>query len=605
MRENLIVSKLIEARKTIRIKDLSKELEVSTRTIKYDLENIRKWLEQFSIEIYAQPNKGLWLECSENEKLRLYRAMIENKNESFYVDQHARLERILYMFFVKEGYITASQLANQIQVSRNTIINDLKAFEEFIQPWMLRLERKQRKGYRIVGKEIHLRLLTEHIIRENVSDYDMYHIFTSIQTGKIDELSLNLDDTILSACKNVMKQSREILLEAQGESISHVEILSIFIRLTIMLVRMDCGCTIGSYRLFQSNDASSSFLEKLMAAVCTQYQVPMLEDEFHYVHRNFLLDQKLDLVKITNQIIHYVSKKEGVPYVQDVKLYGNLLAHLSLRFEKSTTYLTEINPFKEEIKNSHFSLFSHIRDACLKYIGPYTSIVHDSFISFITLHFLVSYENVFKKKPCVTALYVCSTGRGVARLIKNRVEREIKQIEIAAYCSMLEVEERMKEQDIDFIISVFPLKANVPVIIVDSVPSEENIRAIREAVYEIIQETANTSTAFLQQTNQAFEEEKNNEEISQEIILKGFEIAHEMMNAFGSQLHPDRKEGFMIHLFLMVHRFYFNKQYDHFMIRSKEKHQTEQLLEQLDTVLKKNHVSVNKTELISLSQYFK
>jgi transcriptional antiterminator len=433
-REIQIITKLLDAEKTIRTKDLSTEFNVSTRTIKSDLEQVRKWFSENEIEFHAQPNKGYWVECKENERLSLYRKLMEFDSKSLYPDQNVRIEKILSLFFSKNEYLTTAETSTHLQVSRNTVISDLNYLEDFIQPWMISLERKPRIGFKLLGKEIHIRLLFEHVIQESLSNFDMYNIISQIKSEQMEEMNFGFIQEIEQKMAFVIKHIRRVLKDEDFKTISHAEVLSILMRLIIFLVRMESEFTIGSYRLLkrkQDKSSSSKFILEVMDNICREFDLPVLEDEFLYVHRNFLLDDKeLNLLTITEDMIRFVSRKEKVPYDKDTRLFNNLLTHLSLRFEKDKTYVTEVNPFTNEIKRNNASLFLSIKEACEKLFGNHTNVIHDSFLSFIALHFLVSYENGVEKKPKIKALYVCSTGRGIARLIKNRVEREIGEINI-------------------------------------------------------------------------------------------------------------------------------------------------------------------------------
>jgi transcriptional antiterminator len=605
-REIQIATKLLENDKTLRTQDLSKQLDVSTRTIKYDLENVRRWFQKYEVEFCAQPNKGYWINSSKNERLKLYQALMDMDSKPLYSDQNTRVEKIIYMFFSKNGYITASQISTHLQVSRNTVMSDLNYLEFYIKPWKINLERKPRIGYKLIGEEFHIRLLFEHIIQGSLSNFNVNKINSQIKSNKVIEVNNGFIPEIQTKFEIILKYFRIISKVENQNILSHLEALSIFLRLIVFLVRMECEFTIGSCRLLGPNQdkssPSSKFVLKVMEAICEEFAFPLLEDEFLYVHRNFLLEERnMNLLTVTEEIIHYVSENERVPYYKDTRLFNNLLTHLSLRFEKNTTYVTEVNPFIDEIKQNQSSLFSAIKEACEKMFRNSPNVIQDSFISFIALHFLVSYENVFDKKPKVRALYVCTTGRGVARLIKNRVEREIGDISMTTYCSVMEVEEISKNDEFDLIVSVLPIKSNIPVIIVDPVPTKENIQAIKEKVNNLLQGRVAVDLFTIEENDQPIL--MDNETISQEIIIKGFEVSYEILNTLADKIMKDHQKGLQVHLFLMIHRYYFHKQYDQFIHQQKD-HQDEDLLKQINAILHSHSITINETEQRALLEYF-
>jgi transcriptional antiterminator len=335
-------------------------------------------------------------------------------------------------------------------------------------------------------------------------------------------------------------------------------------------------------------------------------QLPLLEEEYLYISGGLEKEtEQMDVVDITEKIIHYVSQQEGIDYKKDPKLYSNLLSHLSLRLQNGYLYLNEMNPIEDEIKRNHASMFQSVKEACRHFIKQHAFIAQDSFISLIVLHFLVSYENTFKPKRKVRVLYVCSTGRGVARLIKNRVEKEIPAVDIVSYCSLLEVEEICQVEEVDMIVSVFPVETTIPVVVVEPLPVKRDIEEIREQVRSIIGSEGEEANQFLE-NHELNTVSEDSESISQEIILKGFEVAHDLLEAFPIESKENWENAFMMHVFLMVHRYYFDKQYDQYLYTSYQMLDSDgEMINRVQSILKDKDLHVHEAEVITLLQYLK
>jgi transcriptional antiterminator len=598
VREFQIVTKLLEARKEIRIKDLSTEFGVSTRTIKYDLNNVKYWFRHHELDFHSQPNKGIWIECSEAKRMEMRNEIVYMERRKLYPNQDVRVRRIISILILANDHVTANELAERLVVSRNTILSDLQFVEEHIEPWMLTLERKQRTGYKIYGEEVHIRLLLEHIIQTELSNYEIYQIMARMMRKETQHIHLIMEDRLVAHYQLIEKHMTAALNSSLTQQFHHSDLLTILLRLTISLTRLQMGFTVKTYKLLNiSLHEDNPFLLPLMKATYEEACFPLLEDEYLYVSGALEKEKgQMDVAYVTEQIIRYVSGQEGIDYKQDSRLYSNLLAHLSLRFQKGTMYVSEFNPFTEEIKRNHSSLFHHIRKACQTYITTKTVSAQDSFVSFIALHFLVSYENTFKRKQKARALYVCSTGRGVAKLIKNRVEREIPDIDIVAYCSMMEVEDICKKEEVDIIVSIFPITAHVPVIVVEALPTKRDMEAIREQVEKVSsRQSLRLNSSFVQNNKR-----EGSEEISQEIILKGCELTQEFLSIFGHEIEESRKNAFMMHVFLLVHRCYFDQQYD-YSVRVEDC--TNKHAEVIQRLLVEKGLKVNEAEIMALVQY--
>lgn len=605
-REYKILMKLLKFNQPIRIKDLSKEFNVSPRMIKYDLDHIKDWLAKYELQILSQTNKGLWIEPDEDKKKIVIKELIGNESWNRIPDQNFRIKKIVMTMLQKDDYTTAASLSEILEVSRNTILSDMNLVEEFVSPWEIRLERKKRIGYRLFGEELHLRLLIENLILSNMSNYEIYQIMSSISNKEERNYTIySIDGTLLSVFRIAEEKLSELYHPSVIKILHQSDILTLLIRITISVTRLNQGKTIKSYRVLKDNqytDDVSRFILNFMKSVFKTVDLPILEDEFLYLSGEFANGRRIDLLNATQKIIEEVSHKAGIDFKRDTKLFSNLYAHLSLRFQRGLFNMTESNPFAEEIKQNYADLFESVSLACEKYLGMDKIVNKNEFISFITLHFLTSLENTFNKKERVRAVYVCATGKGVARLIKSRVEKEIHDIDIVAYCSIMEVEEICNKREVDLIISVFPIKSRIPVIVMEAIPTKKDIDTIKEKVYEILENRPKSIQRIAWS-----EEEKNDddsESISLEIILKGFEVIQEVQSKFTHQIKDDRLQALHLHIFLMVYRYFFEKQYDDFLYTSHQvTEKNKQDLQLFKNILESKELHVNDSELIALLQY--
>ncbi|WP_026581369.1 BglG family transcription antiterminator [Bacillus sp. J33] len=605
-----LANKLLMSKSPLRIKDLSVEYGVSTRTIKYDLEMVRDWFKTQNHQLHSQTTKGIWIECSDQARMNLRRILTQFERSNIYPDQTVRVRKIILALILTNEYITAADFSESLDVSRNTILSDLNKVEEFLCSWGINLERKQRAGYRLLGEELQIRLMLEHMIYNDLDDYEIYKMTTRITKKDNDaDAGLLMDEALMNAYKAVEEQMRELYNPSLAPIIRLSDLLKSLFRITFSVIRLNMGHTISSYRVLDRSeikDDGSKFLASAMGKILSDLQLPLLEEEFLYVTGSLEKEtEPVDAVEITEKIIHYVSKLEGIDYQKDHKLYSNLLAHLSLRFQNGSLYLNEMNPMEEEIKRNHPELFKSVQHACCRFIKQHALIAQDSFISLIVLHFLVSYENTFKPKRKVKVLYVCSTGRGVARLIKNRVEKEIPAVDIVAYCSLLEVEEICQREEVDMIVSVFPVETTIPVVVVEPLPGKSDIEAIREQMKLLIGPEAEEINNLLEDSDfRSIREET--ETISQEIILKGFEVVQALLDAFPIESKEDWKNAFEIHVFLMVHRYYFDKQYDQYFYSSQQLLDSDvEMMNKVRSILEGKDLQVHDAEVFTLLQYFK
>ncbi|WP_368974835.1 HTH domain-containing protein [Caldifermentibacillus hisashii] len=239
-REYKILLKLLKFTQPIRIKDLSREFNVSPRMIKYDLDHIKDWLAKYELQIFSQTNKGLWIEPDGEKKKIIIKELLGNESWNRIPDQNFRIKKIVMTMLQKDDYTTAASLSEILEVSRNTILSDMNLVEEFVSPWEIRLERKKRIGYRLFGEELHLRLLIENLILSNMSNYEIYQIMSSISNKEERNYTIySVDGTLLSVFRIAEEKLSELYHPSVIKILHQSDILTLLIRITISVTRLN------------------------------------------------------------------------------------------------------------------------------------------------------------------------------------------------------------------------------------------------------------------------------------------------------------------------------------------------------------------------------
>ena len=616
-REINIILTLMENEASSTTNDLARKFKLSVRTIKYDLDNIKEWLEKRGEKLYTKRNKGIWLDLHETKKRELKNELLYVEKYNFYPDQEMRISKIISLLCYKNDYVTTQQLANTLGVSKNTIVNDLDETEKILNNYKLNLIRKNYFGFAIEGKERDIRLLLEAVIQKGLTDYDIYNITQIVSNQyseeKIAKLSLAMLPEMQEIYKLTLTKVTNLLKESNGDEFNYSDILSITSKVAISTFRMILNQTINSYKLLSNqklllNKNELPYL--LMKKVFDHYELPILEDEYVYIFSDILMNfEEQNISELTQKIIRTVSEEEKMPYDKDKQLYTNLFAHLTVKMHKKYLFVNEYNPFIDDIKAKHFTLYKAIIKACEKEISKSVSIINDSFISFIALHFLTSYEKLNQNNNLVRIVYVCSTGLGITSLIQQRLMDIFSNIEISSFASVLNAREVIREKNPDLVVSIFPLEdIIVPFVKVNPIPNESDIQAIKKVIKKIAEnKNKSDSPPRLVARNKKYNS-STVEESSKEILLKAFVVYEDLKELFIEKIKKSYEEAFLLHVFMMVHRIHFSTQYD-----TKDISETrdtdllnihEKEIQEIEAVIAKNDLIINKAEVIALLHYF-
>ena len=130
---------------------IAEMLNVSKRSIYYDIYRINDWLSSYKVsELETVRGKGILL--SDSEKAAIEEALKDSSQEEAYI--YSPMERIPIIYcsiLYEENPTYIEQLMEYCDVSRNTIFNDLKVMESQLLNYDLKLQYEAKTGYYIVG----------------------------------------------------------------------------------------------------------------------------------------------------------------------------------------------------------------------------------------------------------------------------------------------------------------------------------------------------------------------------------------------------------------------------------------------------------------------
>lgn len=592
-RQREIALILLSNEQNLFYKEIAERFSVSLRTIKSDMQEVKKWFLKNKVDIKSKPNKGIVIsKLDEKKKIEIYHTLLSLSVDEEIWSIEARIRRIILMLILHSSkYMTAEFLANQLLVSEQTIYKDMKKVKEYLKNNNIIFLSLPRKGYTISGDEVNIRQYAEYLLTNKKIMEDSYKVDVYLKyKEELSSLSLDIEKTVQLVHQKLQKTISQSLINYKPTS---VELFTLFIRLVISICRVLKGKIIQLESYSNEFNASltnfATFTYFVADRTFEQSDLQITKDEFIYIYRNALLNnQQENLLEITNNIIHYVSEKLSVPFYNDSTLKTNLYSHFLDKFAEENAILLENNPFMEDIKSQYNYLYYPVKEACQKYIQfPNLSVKMIS--SFVTLHFLVSLETTFSNNKFLKALYVCASGKGVARVIKNRVEKEVPQIRIIQFCGLDDFDKVIKKRTFDLIISVFPLEIKIPTVWVDPVPSAENIKELKNIVSNLI------GNEHCIPSPDMYTNIRSNdlEELSREIILEAMELYLALKQTFKGRIRQNMEETFLMHIFLMVHRIKFSMDYDHlintFFIKTDD-------YQKVDAIFKKQGIKASSDE---------
>lgn len=557
-RQIQVVTQLITATQPVTTAILSEQLNVSVRTVKNDLKVVQAWLDAEGPYYQAKPRIGIWLEATPTERAQLKRHLLLSRSDAHSCTPQERIEQIVLLLSSSSEFITTQQIENKIAISKNTVVADLDKVERFLKRFQLLLERKNYYGYRIAGPELNVRSAVEAVLNRTLATYEAPLLAAQTPLQELRQIQFVAIPEVQTVL-NVVVTALETCTDFRRSDFDVDDILTMLMRLTISAMRLSMHHPINSrLPLKVATTEQQKLPYAWFVAVMQHYDFARLQDEYNYLLRgvNPRFDDQ-NIAHLSQLIINEVSHQLQYPFDTDRQLRVNLFAHLLTKLSNKYKFTNEYNPFVTDLKKRNLPLFKAVQRALQTNISSNPAVVNESFVAFVTLHFLVSLEGHTVGKRA-RVIYVCSTGLGVTGLIKREIERQIANVEIAGFASLTTVQQQVTSLKPDLVISIFPITVTqVPVIQVNPLPSATDIQRIKQAIAKVL----NVAVPSLTPVRLAADSREIEEQV-RTVMLSAGAIYSALAQYLGARVPATYQEAFMIHVMMAVERLYFHHNYD-------------------------------------------
>lgn len=591
------------------------------------------------VQLESKPNLGIWL-AGDRTAITKIRSMLDNEaGVALLLNQEERSKYIALELLIHEKFITINLLAEKMGVSRNTVVADMQRVERLLQNWRIEMERKVHYGICAVSSEVNRRLALEYVVQSFLNSNEMSYILHSIareyefpsRVGKVITTFLLEKDQLKIVCQAIGRIAANI--KKVGEQyLSDRMLIGTLIRFCVVIQRIKTNNGLTAFDTTVAIKAKEhpfySIFSEECAALAKHLGIEISDTEIGFVwlqslgngmyHNEFHHDgyKQPVVTGITAKIISKVSQRLKVTYTDDTELFDSLLAHLTDKLAKYEYGVIDPNPLVAEVIQSYPEMFRCVKEVCSEVFAEISVFLTDPDLAYIVLHFQAAYERRYGRSQ-FRAIVVCGTGRGTARLLKTRLENEIKSLSVLGYCSVLEIEQVLKMQPIDLVISVLPINTDCPLVVVNSILTQRDIVAI----HEVLKKISGTQLEYNQETpekkhdfSEAFMLMIRNihvtelpfvESISQDIISKGFQLGMLITTEFKEYLSEQAAAGLMLHCLLMVNRLAFGSPYVDFNYSDQpESKRLAELRCKLINVLGEEYRSIPKSEISAMLRYF-
>ncbi|MNW37616.1 putative licABCH operon regulator [compost metagenome] len=491
-RHSQILRALLESRKPLTGKQLAAITGVTDRTIKNDIVMLNHALNHNGASISSMYSKGYLLNIQEEEAFHLWFKQYEMNpdEESGYYKPDQRIRELIRFLLTVGEYVKLEDVAELMHLSKSTLQNDLKEARKLLDMYQLQVHIKPYYGIKLIGDEMKFRFA----ISEFLFSHDTNHsIYLNMSTFPIPDEEL--------------ESIREIVLKYTSKShlaLSDVGLGNFVIHIAISCQRCALNCPIthlSEEMLSIKKRAVFETAEQIMNDLADLMNIEFPTEERIYlamhlegskVSSSNNLEEEInidiDAYQTTIDVIKTIEEKLGIAISGDNELTRSLYAHLKPAISRMRYGMNLRNPMLDSIK-VRLPLAFHAGVLASTILNERLGIhVSDNEIGYIALHIGAAIERSRDSASPKRCIIICGSGLGSSQLLYHKLRAHFGfRLTIVETMGLYQLKEK-NLQDIDFIITTIPLqmKSNVPVILVDTLLGDAELRKIEQVVSGLI-----------------------------------------------------------------------------------------------------------------------
>ena len=487
-----IISLLLEQEDFITLDKIANKIQVSKRTIRYDLNDINDWLLKNKFpKLLKVPRKGILVDLADYDKEKIMAKLNQPDYYSYVLTPEERRKIVLFNILNEDGPVNLLDLAKKTFVSKTTIANDLDEISTWLDDFNLKLIRRTGYGVYVEGEEENHRRAIASLLKElaktSTRDFTGQSIETSITSLK--EWFPRIDFDFI---KKEVEQAEESL----GIEFSYEGFVDLLAHLALAIERIYLrkDIEISKEQLHQLMEKEEFLIAKTIGKnIAAHFHIKVPLDEMGYItlhltgaklskvnNQDEYLRKNTKLLRAIEKMIERVEKSLGVCIVNQASLKKDLYIHLMPTIQRLQFNKPLQNPLFEEIKAKYERVFNACCEAGAILEEEFHIRMNEHEAAYITMHFGAALEiQDAKSNRYTNVLLVCASGIGTSRLLQAKLLSYFKSFHIVDTVSCQNVDSSMDSGNIDLIISTIPLKSTEkPVVVVTPLLNQRDVEIL-------------------------------------------------------------------------------------------------------------------------------
>jgi mannitol operon transcriptional antiterminator len=471
-RQRMILNILLTEEQEITVNEIAEQIEVSTRTIHRELNDIEDLLAVYQLQLVKKAGIGILIEGDIKNK-EIVRRLLHNQRIVEYSSKERKLLILCQLLESKEP-VKLISMAHDLKVTIATISNDLDELDAWVKTYDLTLIRRRGYGVELYGTESAIRKAMSTLISENLDEFDLLGLLRE----NIQEKPLKNINTVSERLLGLIEKEKLVIIENSLRDLKNElpypladsSFIGLAIHLALAIERIEKGEKISfdeAYLKELERTPEFQISEKIVQRLRSIFQLDIPVAEIGYItmhlrgaklrssYDDYFEFKDVELALKVNKLISFCEDKLNVILNEDPTLVQGLLTHMEPAIFRIQKNMKIRNPLLEEIKSRYSQLFQLVKEAVETIFTDL--FVPEEEIGYLVMHIGASLErNRFEYNRQYRALVVCASGIGSSKILASRIKKELPAIGYTQNISMFDIE-KIPKSDYDIIISTVHL----------------------------------------------------------------------------------------------------------------------------------------------------
>lgn len=419
---------LLEQNDFITIKNLSKMLGVSPRTIQNDLSS-QDFLDIITpATLIKKPNKGILIELDFQTKLSILSKL--KKSTHLNDEKESDFCKIILRLLSEKDEISNEDFCQKLYISNSTFYTLLQKVENFTKQYNCQISHKKRKGYSLLGEENQIRKLFFDFVMTFIKD-DTPSPYQRMSSKTFSILNIFFYDYEIKKLIDTIN----IIENIMNTNYVDEDYNRLIIQLYIQIIRLKMNNHIlkstdqkvASTQEYYYATLMKTYLEKEMYIVFSDIETEYMTLLLIGTRKQKNISFPQQNMEVLEKFINLLSIRLNIELSNDFELKQNLINHLKPAIYRMKYGMISENPLLEQIRLNYTDIYMAVITTIedLEYME---NIFFDSNeIGYICLHIIAAINRPTNKKKIRTAL-ICNEGLSIEIFLKNVIESYFNEI---------------------------------------------------------------------------------------------------------------------------------------------------------------------------------